>query len=169
MLPISGRIPEDLYQWLSTVSFEGATTVSDKLRVAMTTLRRLQDGDQDYGGALDMQREMCKNLRHALTQMEFEHGRSEVLAAALEHIPSLAATLCSARVKSAVEIRRLENLLVQRCFQFAESLLRQAVTQHARAYDPDVVNKHAPTLLELALIIQQSSPPTTYRKESGHE
>ena len=34
MMPVSGRIPEELYQWLSVTPLEGATTMSDKLRVA---------------------------------------------------------------------------------------------------------------------------------------
>ncbi len=143
--------------------------MSDKLRVAMSTLRRLQDGDQNYIDSLEMHREMCKGLRQSLSKLESEQGRSEILVAALESIPSLMATLTSANLKTATEVKNLEKQVVQRCFQFAENLLRQAITRQARAYDPDVVNKHATTLLELAVIIQQSYHPMNHRKEIGHE
>jgi hypothetical protein len=157
MMPVSGRIPEDLYQWLSTTTFEGATTMSDKLRVAMTTLKRLQDGDNDYNGALDMHRDMCKGLRQQLAKLEPELGHSEVLAALMEHVPAMSATLTSAQASTAVDAKRIEAVLVQRCFLLVESLLRQAVTQKARAYDTQVISKHSAPLIELGTIIQRSS------------
>jgi predicted DNA-binding protein len=63
MIPVSGRLPEELYQWLSTLSLEGATTVSDRIRIAVATLKRLHDGDSDYMGALGMQRDLVRNTR----------------------------------------------------------------------------------------------------------
>lgn len=155
MLPVSGRIPDDLYQWLSTSSFEGATTVSDKLRVCLAMLKRQQEGDADYDGALEMQRAMGKNLRKQLTKLEPAHGHSEVLATLLEHAPALMAAIASSQSKDLPEARRLENQLVQRSMQLVESLMRQAITLQARAYDSQVVIRHISPVLELATIIQQ--------------
>ena len=157
MISVSGRISEDLYQWLSTSNFEGATTLSDKLRVGLATLKRQQEGDADYDGALDMQRDLCKNLRKHLAKQEPEYGHSEVLANLLEHAPALMAAIASAQTKDIAQARQLENLLVQRSLQMVESLLRQAVTRQARAYDPQVLTRHIAPVLELTQIIQQQA------------
>jgi hypothetical protein len=157
MMPVSGRIPEDLYQWLSTTPLEGASTLSDKLRVAVATLKRLQDGDADYNGALAMHRDLGSNVRRQLAKIEPEHGHSEVLSAIMEHAPAISAALTSAQINSLQDALRLEDQLTQRSLQLAESLLRQAVTRQARAYDGKVVIKHAQSLIELAHIIHNNS------------
>ena len=155
MTPISGRIPDDLYQWLSMTSLEGATTMSDKLRVAVATLKRLQDGDADYNGALAMHRDLQGGARRQFAQLEPRHGHSEVLASIMEHSPAISAALTSAQVNGLPDARRLEDQLTQRCLQLAESLLRQAITREARAYDGQVVARHALPLIELATIIHR--------------
>jgi hypothetical protein len=160
MMPVSGRIPEDLYLWLSTTPIEGAATVSDKLRVAVATLKRLQDGDADYNGALAMHRDLGNSLRRQLAQIEPEHGHSEVISAVMEHAPAIAAALTSAQISTLADARRLEDQLTQRSLQLAESLLRQAVTRQARAYDGNVVGKHCPALIELAEIINNQPTKT---------
>lgn len=157
MMPLSGRIPDELYQWLATTSFDGATTMSDKLRVAITTLKQLQEGDTDYNGALSMYRDLCGNTRRQLAQMEPKHGHSEVLSTIIEHAPAISAALTSAQINGLSDARRLEDQLTQRCLQLAESLLRQAITRKARAYDGDVVSRHAAPLVELATMINRQS------------
>lgn len=157
MMPVSGRIPEDLYLWLSTTPLEGAATLSDKLRVAVATLKRLQDGDADYNGALAMHRDLGNNLRKQLAKMEAEHGHSEVISTVMEHAPAIAAALTSAQINNLPDARKLEDQLTQRSLQLAESLLRQAITRQARAYDGSVVIKHAQSLIELAQIIHNNS------------
>jgi hypothetical protein len=157
MMPVSGRIPEDLYLWLSTTPLEGATTVSDKLRVAVATLKRLHDGDADYNGALAMHRDMSNSLRSQLSRIEPEHGHSEVLSTVMEHAPAISAALTSSQITSLPDARKLEDQVTQRSLQLAESLLRQAVTSQARAYDRHVVLKHAHALIELADIIRHNS------------
>lgn len=161
MMPVSGRIPEELYQWLSVTHLEGATTMSDKLRVAVANLKRLQDGDTDYNGALAMHRDLSGNVRRQLAEIEPEHGHSEVLATIMEHTPAIAAAITSAQINSLPEARKLEDQLTQRSLQLAESLLRQAITRQARAYTGDVVTKHAQSLIELALIIHKNSTTKT--------
>jgi hypothetical protein len=157
MVPVSGRIPEDLYQWLSTTPLEGATTVSDKLRVAVATLKRLQDGDADYNGALAMHRDLVGNARRQLAEMEPRHGHSEVLSTIMEHAPAISAAVTSAQIKSLPDAIKLEDQLTQRSLQLAEGLLRQAITRQARAYDGQVVIKNAQSLIELAQMIYNNS------------
>ena len=157
MMSISGRIPEDLYQWLSTTTFEGATTISDKLRVGLATLKRQQEGDTDYSGALEMQRSLTHKLRKQLIDIESQHGHSDVLAVVLEHVPAMSAAIASAQIHDFPQIKRLEDLLVHRSMQMFESLMRQAITRQARAFDPQVVTRHISSVLELTTIIQQQA------------
>lgn len=159
MVPVSGRLPDDLYAWLAALSMDGATTVSDKMRVAVASLKRMQDGDTDYIGALSMYRDLGRGTREHIAALEQHTGQhSEVLAALMEHLPALMAGLHSAQPTSLAEAKRLEAQLVKRTLQLAETLLRQAVTSQAAAYDPQVIAQNAGRLLELARLVPQPTP-----------
>ncbi|MDR2214956.1 MAG: hypothetical protein LBE59_03850 [Nevskiaceae bacterium] len=158
MIPISGRLPEDLYQWLSGLPLEGATTFSDKVREAIATLKRLHDGSADYVGALAMHRDLARPVRDDLAALERDGApHSEVLAAMLEHIPALGATLQSARLRTPEDAGALEAQLTRRVLQLAETLLRQMLTTDAAAYDPQVVRHNGRRLVELIQRIAPSS------------
>jgi hypothetical protein len=154
MVPISGRLPDDLYEWLSTFLMDGASTISDKMRVAVATLKRMHDGDSDYVDALAMYRDLGRGTREYITALERDTGQhSEVLAALVEHLPALMAALNAAQPRSIKEAKQLEDALVRRTMQLAETLLRQAITAQAAAYEPQVVAKNSGRLLELARLI----------------
>ena len=149
MVPVSGRLPEDLYQWLSALPLEGATTFSDKMREAIATLKRLHDGGADYVGALTMHRDLTRSARDQLAALELQSGEhSEVVAAVLEHAPAFGAALQSAHVATLDDARLLEAQLVRRALQLAETLLRQMLTTEAAAYDPEVVPRNAGRVVE---------------------
>lgn len=154
MTPISGRIPDDLYQWLSTQPLDEATTISDKLRVAVSTLRRIHEGDTNYTDGLSMYRDLLRNTRDHIAALERETGtHSEVLAAFLEHLPALTAALNSATVPNVAEAKQLENQLVKRAMQLTESLLRQGVTAEAAAFDPEVIQSNTSRVTELVRVL----------------
>lgn len=154
MVPISGRLPDDLYDWLSTFVLDGATTTSDKLRVAVANLKRMHEGDSDYLGALSMYRDLSRGTREHIAALDRDTGdHSEVLATLIEHLPALMAQLNAAQPRSIEAARELEDALVRRTIQLAETLLRQAITSRAAAYDPEVISKNAGRLLELARLI----------------
>lgn len=158
MVPISGRIADDLYDWLSTLQLDDATTLSDKLRVAVLNLKRMHDGDSDYIGALSMYRDLGRNTRDQIARLEQQTGlHSEVLGALAEHIPAMTAMLHSSQITSPESAKKLEADLVRRSLQLAEVLLRQTVTGHAAAYDEAVITTHSKRLLELAQLV--SSKP----------
>ncbi len=162
MVPVSGRLPDDLYAWLAGLTLEGASTVSDKMRVAVASLKRMQDGDGDYIGALSMYRDLGRGTREHIAALEQHTGQhSEVLAALMEHLPALIAGLHSAQPSSLAEAKRLESVLVKRTMQLAETLLRQAVTTQAAAYDPQVIQQNSGRLLELARLIPQPNTSST--------
>jgi len=157
MVPISGRLPDDLYAWLSTLPLEDATTLSDKLRVAVLNLKRMHDGDTDYLGALGMYRDLGRTTRDQIAQLERQTGQhSEVLGALLEHLPAMVATLHSSQVSSLEGARKLETILVKRTLQLAETLLRQAVCERAAAFDENVITDNSTRLLELARLVSST-------------
>jgi hypothetical protein len=157
MVPISGRIPDDLYAWLSTLQLEDATTVSDKLRVAILHLKRVHEGDTDYLGALSMYRDLGRSTRDQIAHLEQKTGQhSEVLAALMEHLPALIALLHSSQISSPQSAKELEAALVRRTLQLAETLLRQAITGGAAAFDEKVITDNSTRLLEVARLVSST-------------
>jgi hypothetical protein len=168
MMPVSGRIPEDLYQWLATHTLEGATTLSDKLRIAISNLKRLHDGDSEYSDALALVRDMGRNTKESIARLEQTHGHSEVTAAIYEHSLAMAASLMSAQVITLEDAITLEERLVKRAMQLSEALIRQAVTSHASAFDPGVIQKHSDRVIELVRMLS-ANQITKQQKGSTYE
>lgn len=156
MEPLSARIPGDLYLWLAQLQVDGATTNSDKLRVLLGQLKRQHDGAFDFVTALAWCRDLVARLRDSLARLDQSEGRhSEVLQQALDHGCHAMALLISAQPASAEQAAQLEEALVRRSFAVTEGLLRQAMTAEASAFDPQVVQRHLPTTLQLAQAVQQ--------------
>jgi hypothetical protein len=155
MEPLSARLPSDLYLWLAQLQVDGATTNSDKLRVLLGQLKRQHDGAFDYVAAHAWAREMTHRLREALVRIEGQEGRhSEVLGQLVEQVTTLMALVISAAPATAAEATRLEDALVRRAALLGESLLRQATTGAAHAFDPEVVKRHLGPSVELASTLQ---------------
>ncbi len=151
MEPLSARIPSDLYLWLAQLQVEGATTNSDKLRVLLGQLKRQHDGAFDYVAAHAWARELTHRLREAMVRIEGAEGRhSEVLNLLVEQVTTLMALVISSAPQTAVDAARLEDALVRRAALLSESLLRQATTAAAHAFDPEVVRRHLGPTAELA-------------------
>lgn len=151
MEPLSARIPSDLYLWLAQLQVEGATTNSDKLRVLLSQLKRQHDGAFDYVAAHAWARELTHRLREALVRIEGQEGRhSEVLGQLIEQVTTLMALVISHAPATAADATRLEDALVRRSALLGESLLRQATTAAAHAFDPEVVRRHLGPTIELA-------------------
>jgi hypothetical protein len=151
MEPLSARIPSDLYLWLAQLQVEGATTNSDKLRVLLGQLKRQHDGAFDYTAAHAWARDLTGRLRDALVTMEGRSGKhSDVMAAVLDHTTAALALLVSQAPQDDEQATKLEETLVRRSFALCETLLRQATTASAAAYDPAVVRRHMAGTLELA-------------------
>lgn len=154
MEPLSARVPSELYLWLAQLQVEGATTNSDKLRVLLGQLKRQHDGAFDFVAALAWCRDLVARLRDGLARLEDQQGRhSEVLLQVLDHSCHTMALLISAQPNTPEGAAQLEDALLRRSFALTESLLRQATTPAASAFDPQVVQRHLPTTLQLAQAI----------------
>jgi len=156
MEPVSARLPSDLYLWLAGLEMEGAPTNSDKVRELLAQIKRQYDGAFDYAAAHAWVRDLMHRLNDGLVAAEIESGgHSDLLTGLLEHITALLALVVSARPVSAAEAAQLEDALVRRVFSMTNTLLRQATTTQAAAFDPAVVRKHYASTLELAHLLNQ--------------
>jgi hypothetical protein len=158
VVPISGRLPDDIYAWLSTCQMESATTISDKIRVAVIALRDQYAAQADYTDSLARFRDLTVTARHQVATIERDSAaHSEVMAALFEHLPALMAMLAVGPYAHISEATQTEARLVARSLQLSETLLRQALTDKARAFDPKVIVKSAEQLLSLARLLIDNS------------
>lgn len=157
MEPLSARIPSDLYLWLAQLQVEGASTNSDKLRVLLGQLKRQHEGALDYVAAHAWVRDLVGRVRQSLVRVEGETGRhSEVVSLLLEHLTACMALVISQAPSDEAQALKFEDALVRRAFAMCDTLLRQAATPDAAAYDPSVVRHHTGSTISLALHLQSS-------------
>lgn len=158
MEPVSARLPSDIYLWLASLEIDGAPTNSDKIRVLLSQLKRQHDGALDLATAHNWVRELTSRVRDRAVIAEQESGRhSDVLASILDHLTALLAVAISSSATSSADFAQLEDTLVRRSLSMTESLLRQAATTEASAFDPAVVRRHIPATLELATLLNTAS------------
>lgn len=158
MVPLSGRIEDDLYQWFISLEYVGAKSNSDKLREALKELRLQHDAASDAVKAQAWLQTRTDSLRKSLIVIDRdESAHSEVFASLIDHIVSMSATLISAKPANLQEAAQIEEQLVRRALTLNEALMRQALTPSAAAFDPEVIHRHIKRTVELANLIH----PTT--------
>ena len=154
MVPLSGRIEDDLYQWFISLEYAGAKSNSDKLREALKELRLQHEATADSVKTQAWMLRMTDALRQSLALIDRdEMAHSEVVSTLIDHVITMAATLISARPKGSAEAAQVEEQLVRRAMALTEALLRQALTPGAAAFDPEVIQRHIGRTLELATLI----------------
>jgi len=159
MVPVSGRIESDLYDWFIALQYRDARTNSDKLREALKELRLQREALDDPVRAGMWVQRLLEPLREALARIEHdERNHSEVLSTLLEHLSALTAMVLSARPRDAVQAAALEDQLVRRTLALNEALLRQALTPSASAFDSQVVRRHCTRIVEVAALITPTLP-----------
>ena len=160
MQTVSARIPGEDLEWLATLDVQGATTPSDKIRSLVSQLRRQHQGSMDYSASLQWMRDLVAPFVTAVGAFEHRQSKhSELVRLVADWAPQVMAimvaesSLAREPQKKAIEI---EEKLAARLFQLVTSLLRLAVTPSADCYDPRVLDKHLPQLIELAGVIAAS-------------
>lgn len=158
MQTLSARIPSEDLEWLSGLDIPGAVSPSDKLRSLITQMRRQQEGALDYERSLSWVRDLVAPFVTAIRAMEHQtRMHSEAVTLTTEWVPRIMATLLSERglAKDArAQAIDIEDILVQRCFQLLTSLMRLAVTRDVGCYDPAVIDKYLPSVLDIAGVVQ---------------
>jgi hypothetical protein len=157
MQTVSARIPGEDLEWLATLEIQGATTPSDKIRALVSQVRRQHQGSLDYGASLQWMRDLVTPFVTSLGAFEHRQNRhSEILRLVNDWVPQVMAMLVTEGMlardaqRKAVE---LEEKLVTKLFQLLTAVLRMGVTPSADCYDPKVLERHLPQLLELTGVI----------------
>jgi hypothetical protein len=152
-IPLSVRIPQDDFEWLSTLDIKGASTPSDKLRAIIQRHRREHDGSQSYELALGWLREHIQPFVHEVAAFEHRTSqRSEVVAAMIEWTPQLMALLASEHIDAnagPARARQVEEMLLQRGMALLGTLLRLGITPTTPTYGAAAVERHLPQLGQL--------------------
>jgi hypothetical protein len=157
MQTMSVRIPTEDLEWLALFDVPGATTLSDKLRAFVVQMRRQQEGTLDHSASLLWMRELVAPF--VASKDSFEHKankHSDLLRLLCDWLPQAMAVLVAEGHLSRESPRKaseVEEKLAARVFQLITSILRMGVTQTADCYDPRVLEKHLPQVIELAGVI----------------
>ncbi len=159
MVPLSGRIEDDLYQWFISLDYPGAKSNSDKLREALKELRLQHEANADAVKAQVWLLGKLDRLRNFLLTLDRDQAaHSEVFASLIDHVINMSATLIASKPTSLSEVKQIEEQLVRRSLALHEALLRQALTPAAAAFDPDVIGRHVKRSIELANLISSTQP-----------
>jgi hypothetical protein len=165
MQTVSVRIPSEDLEWLATLNLQGATTPSDKLRALVAQVRRQHEGAADYAGSMAWMRDVIAPFVTRIGAHEHKQGNhSEVVRLLTEWTPQTMALLIAENVAGSQANQRavqLEDRLVARVFQLITATLRLAVTQNADCYDPKVLEKHLPQVIELVGVIAANRKSNT--------
>jgi hypothetical protein len=155
MQTVSIRIPNEDMEWLATLNLQGANTPSDKLRALVAQIRRQQEGAADYAASSAWMRDLVTPLIAKLGAHENQQGaHSEVVRLIAEWVPQVMALLLSeSNADTTQRWTQLEDRLTARVFQLMTAVLRLGVTQKADCYDPNVMEKYLPQVIELANVI----------------
>jgi hypothetical protein len=161
MQTLSARVPTEDVEWLAALDIQGAISPSDKLRTLIAQMRRQYEGAMDYAACVSWLRDLLAPVVTSVRTFEHQNRtHSEVLTLTAEWLPQIMATLLSERALGKMTPSRAhetEEMVVQRCFQLLASLLRLAVTREAACYDPAVIERHLPAIIELAEIVNRSA------------
>jgi hypothetical protein len=160
MQTVSARIPVDDLQWLATLEVQGASTPSDKLRALVAQLRRQHEGSMEYSASLQWMRDLVAPFATSIGAFEHRQGKhSELLRLISDWVPQLMAILIAENSLGREPQRKaqeIEEKLVARCVQLIMSFLRLGITPVADCYDPQVLERHLPQLIELSAVIAAS-------------
>jgi hypothetical protein len=154
MQTLSVRVPAEDIEWLASLEVPGAVTPSDKLRALIGQVRRQHQGTMDYTACVAWLRDLLAPLVIALRDTENRTKlHSDAMNAVLEWVPQITATLLASRQLGPDAIVALEDVLIQRCFQLATTLLKLGITPRAECYDPSAIERHVGRIAELAELI----------------
>jgi len=158
MQTISIRVPDEDFQWLSSLQESDAKTPSEKLRALLARTRKQEAGMTSPEMCAVWMKALAQPFAESLSAYERKHKiHSDLIGAVAEWGPQIMATLVSTRLASeagreqAVEV---EAILAQQCFRLFATLLRAGVTTHPATYDRDVLDRYLPDIIEIAEIIE---------------
>lgn len=154
--PIAGRIDSRDYAFLMEMNVGGSTTLSEKLRMALSFYRKFHEGTRRVPEALEVLDALVGQGRRSIVAAEMEEGvRSELVHACLDHLPALLALVAAqtgveSNETPRQELRQLEERLFVQALPFVEAFLRLALTSRAPCYNPSLLKGRLDGIQEVA-------------------
>lgn len=171
MQTVSARIPVEDLEWLATLELQGASTPSDKLRALLTQVRRQHEGSMEHRASLQWMRDLVAPFVAAIGELEHRHGKhSEVMRLVSDRVPQVMAVLVAESRLGHEPLRKaqeIEEKLLARCLQLTAGILRLGITPAADCYDPQLLERHLPALIDLVQVIAASRKAAA-RAENDH-
>lgn len=148
---ISVRLSQDDYEFLSSCDWNGANTLSEKVRELVALARKKTDLDKRPAPISDSFSEGIHALIDEVHHAERDQGiHSDVMQNTLLLLPQLVSVLPQDPPYKFEDLSRSENDLVNLLFRFFSGLMRLALTEQGPSYDPALVvnqlNKIKPIL-----------------------
>ena len=157
-VPLSVRVSPADAAFIEQMDIEGAGTPSEKVRALLAEARRRRESFSDYSSCLGMVQEMLAPTHQRLRAAEHrEHVHSELVFELTQWMPEALAYLLTSLdedVPDSAELEAFEQGVAERLFRLIENVIRMNVTERCHGYDPEVVAKRIPPVIELVRVIQ---------------
>ena len=158
--PLSVRVSDEDARFLASLSLDGATTPSEKLRALLSAQRRLHEGARHPADASETVEDLLRPSVRRVRRAEAELGvHSEAVQRIYDRLPvlpglALAGPQGDATQPGLGDMKRFEAQVLEHAAALCEELLQLALTTAPRAYAPDSVKSRIKPLIELAILAQ---------------
>jgi len=158
-VPFSARISVDDAEFISTLSYDGAYTPSDKLRALLAETRQKHASYDNYAANLEQMSEWMNKLSRAvLLRQQQLNVRIETVNRLLAHLPELLAQLQTLGARSKTlnirELQQAEQQITQQVLNIVSSILPLVVTQPQNVAEQDGLLKLAELIIQHRLAVQ---------------
>lgn len=154
-VPISVRIDQEVFDFITNLHINGANTPSEKIRELLTQARHSYERPHNYGSMLEYTETLLHDARHTILSCEKKMGvHSAILARVFEFLPDLLATLTTELpiTNSTSDLIRYEREVMWRIVRMIDNILQLAIMSKGVGYD-DTVLQELNNSLNLAQIV----------------
>ena len=173
MIQIGVRIPQEDAEFIASLKVEGATTPSDKVRSIIAEARRRNQGMRDYQSSLAAMHELVSPTLLRVRQLELnQRMHSELVIRVLEWLPEVLALVISGHTalvseKDQAHLELFESDLASRVFRLIESILQLSLTRHSACYQPEGIEEHIASIVDLVRVIDKARPSEIKESKNG--
>lgn len=154
--PISVRITPRDAEFIAKLNIDDAVTPSDKIRALLKEARTQRDNTKDLSTCLGLARKAVDPFFNKLKEQEIiEQTHSELVTVFGEWLSDMLGYISACDINKNIDAVEVERELTNRIFRLCNMIVRMGVTQQAPCYDPDIIAKSLPPLMEVMTIIQQ--------------
>ena len=159
-VPISTRLSQEDAEFIASLTVNGASTPSEKLRTIIADARQRKEGTEDFPGSLRVAEDLLAPTMRIIRSSEHDAGmHSELVSRLGEWLPECLAYFIACNGASRDldndALVEIESGLADRVIVLMQSVLQMAITRTSPCYDPTVIRDRVQPVLDLADIISQ--------------